>query len=66
MPQIEYINAIPIGTKLLDYEILEVLGEGGFGIAYKVKDIMLNKVFAIKEYMPSEYVSRSAYNTTCL
>lgn len=41
------------------YIVGRVLGRGGFGITYKVKDISRNIFYAVKEYMPSEYSSRS-------
>jgi len=58
------INALPIGSQLLEFEILEVLGGGGFGIAYKVLDTNLDKFMVIKEYMPNQFASRSHKNTT--
>jgi serine/threonine protein kinase len=40
---------IPIGTLLgTRYEILEVLGVGGFGAVYKSKDLVLDEIVAIK------------------
>ena len=34
--------ALPVGFKLYEYQILSVLGQGGFGITYLAKDINLN------------------------
>ena len=45
-------NALPVGTQLGGYEILAVLGRGGFGITYRVYDPNLAKVMALKEYLP--------------
>ena len=54
--------ALPLGTTLhgsYPYEIVEYLGQGGFGITYKVKtrvhinNIGLEVFFAVKEYFPN-------------
>jgi len=56
-------NKLPIGF-ILDnkYKIVEVLGEGGFGITYKALDMSLNRYCVIKEYLPS-FAMRD-FNTT--
>ena len=42
------------GTILINrYEIISSLGQGGFGVAYKAKDLQKNKLVAIKEFLPS-------------
>lgn len=51
-------RALPSGTMLLgEYEIISVLGEGGFAITYKGKNGDGNTV-AIKEYFPSSFSVR--------
>jgi hypothetical protein len=51
-------NCLPIGTRLSDFEITGVLGEGGFGIVYIAYDHSLQRAVAIKEYMPSALAMR--------
>jgi len=57
-------NTLPIGSILYEFEIISILGSGGFGITYKAKDTHLDRLVVIKEYMPNEFASRSHNNTT--
>ena len=54
----EYYNTLPIGSRLQDYEIQDILGVGGFGITYLAKDIQLDYQVAIKEYFPNDLAVR--------
>ena len=51
-------NAFPQGYRLQEYELVRVLGMGGFGMTYLAFDHNLNKGFAIKEYLPSDLATR--------
>jgi hypothetical protein len=52
-------NALAEGTRLGEFELRHVLGEGGFGIVYDAWDHSLERKVALKEYMPSSLAARS-------
>jgi serine/threonine protein kinase len=51
-------NALPVGTMLGEFEIIDLVGEGGFGIVYLAQDHSLHRKVALKEYMPALLASR--------
>ena len=53
-------NALPIGSRIAEFEITGIVGEGGFGIVYLVYDHSLERSVALKEYMPSSLAARVA------
>ena len=53
-------DALPAGTRFGEFEILRVLGVGGFGIVYLARDHSLERDVALKEYMPASLASRGA------
>ena len=50
--------ALPIGTRLGEFELTHHIGEGGFGIVYLAYDHTLDRSVALKEYMPSSLATR--------
>ncbi len=52
-------NNLPVGTFLGEFELTQVLGEGGFGIVYLARDHSLHRLVALKEYMPSALAART-------
>jgi len=51
--------ALPIGTRLGEFEIVERVGDGGFSIVYLAWDLSLDRRVAIKEFMPSSIAVRA-------
>lgn len=51
-------NALPLGTRLGEFEIRGLVAEGGFGIVYAAYDHSLQRGVALKEYMPSVLAMR--------
>jgi hypothetical protein len=51
-------GALPAGARLRGYEILAVLGHGGFGVTYQARDTTLGRDVAIKEYLPTAVAVR--------
>ncbi len=53
------VNTLPNTTVLFDeYEIVRVLGAGGFGITYLARHLNDEKLVAIKEYFPRAWCKR--------
>ena len=57
------LNALPQGHRLQEYELVRVLGFGGFGMTYLGFDHNLDKAVAIKEYLPSDIATRTSDNS---
>ena len=51
-------NTLPVGTRLHEFEIVDLVGEGGFGIVYLARDCVLERKVALKEYLPAALASR--------
>lgn len=51
-------GVLPPGTRLGEFEILGLIGEGGFGIVYRALDTSLDREVAVKEYMPTALAAR--------
>ncbi len=44
---------LPVGTRLHEFEIRGLIGEGGFGVVYLAYDHLLHRQVALKEYLPA-------------
>jgi serine/threonine protein kinase len=51
-------NALAHGSRIGEFEIEGLVGEGGFGIVYLAYDHSLDRKIALKEYMPSTLAER--------
>ena len=54
----ELRGTLPAGTRLRNYELISVLGHGGFGITYYARDTTLGREVAVKEYLPTSLALR--------
>ena len=45
-------NVLPVGSRVAEFEITALVGQGGFGTVYEARDHALERVVAIKEYRP--------------
>ncbi|HEX2542659.1 MAG TPA: protein kinase [Caldimonas sp.] len=52
-------DALLHGTRLHEFEVLGVLGAGGFGIVYLALDHTLRRTVAVKEYLPVDFARRT-------
>ncbi|AOJ06078.1 serine/threonine-protein kinase [Burkholderia mayonis] len=60
------VRPLPLGHRLGELQLDEVLGVGGFGIVYRAFDRTLRRAVAIKEYMPSMLATRGGDYTVSL
>jgi serine/threonine protein kinase len=58
-PEVDHVDALVSGTRLGEFEILGLLGVGGFGMVYRAYDHSLHRDVAIKEYMPTSLARRA-------
>ena len=59
----EQAGLLPIGSRLAEFEVTRIVGQGGFGVVYEAWDPTLERVVAIKEYLPSSLSTRQADGT---
>ena len=53
-----HANCLATGTQVSDFEIIGLIGEGGFGIVYLARDTSLDRIVALKEFMPAAFAGR--------
>jgi serine/threonine protein kinase len=64
MPELDSPKGVlAVGTLVGSYELISVLGQGGFGITYLARDTGLGRKVALKEYLPASLAIREADTT---
>ncbi|HEX5373948.1 MAG TPA: serine/threonine-protein kinase [Aquabacterium sp.] len=58
-PKGDHDSILPVGTYLGEFEITDLVGQGGFGIVYLAWDHSLERRVALKEYMPAALAMRT-------
>ena len=58
--QIRPLDVLPPGCLVAEFRIERVLGKGGFGIVYLAFDTRLERLVALKEFMPRSLAQRLA------
>lgn len=53
-----YSRELSVGTIIQNYEIMEILGAGGFGVTYLAQDTFLGRYVVLKENFPSHCAHR--------
>ncbi len=56
---VQHVDALAPGERLGEFEVLSLLGVGGFGMVYRAYDHSLRRFVAIKEYMPAALAGRA-------
>jgi|GEM_PF-2428290 len=57
------VTILPVGSRLAEFEITALIGQGGFGTVYEAHDHVLERTVAIKEYLPVSLSTRQRDGT---
>ena len=60
MPRRDIDAALRPGQPLQEFVVEGTVGAGGFSIVYRARDTRLDRLVAVKEYMPAAFAQRSA------
>lgn len=60
MPRRDIDAELPPGTRLQEFVVEGLVGAGGFSIVYRARDTQLDRLVALKEYMPAAFAQRGS------
>ncbi|HUU66740.1 MAG TPA: protein kinase [Methyloceanibacter sp.] len=60
----QQLHALPPGYEIEGYRIEGTLGTGGFGVTYLAREMSLDRLVAIKEYLPADISVRDTHHNT--
>lgn len=60
----QQLHALPPGYEIEGYRIEGTLGTGGFGVTYLAREVSLDRLVAIKEYLPADISVRDTRHDT--
>jgi serine/threonine protein kinase len=63
-PMTQQLHALPPGYEIEGYRIERTLGTGGFGVTYLAREVSLDRLVAIKEYLPADISVRDTHHLT--
>lgn len=59
-PTAQGATVLAAGTRVAEFEVTRLIGQGGFGVVYEAWDHTLERVVALKEYLPGALATRAA------